>query len=294
MILSMTGYGAAEHVEDGISYALELRSLNHRYFKLLIKLPEHLQFAEPTVEKMLRSRLGRGSVSCVLRARSDGLADTGTINVAAMQQYLDQMSKVKLPKGITATIDLGMVANLPGVCQPPDVDEEMQQRQLKMIEDLTCRAADALLEMRRGEGQALRADITGICDAVRKQLSSIQHRAPQVIEEYHERLHARVNTLMQRGGFELEADGLMREVAIYAERCDISEELARLHAHLDQFVELCDRKEPVGRTLDFLAQELLREANTIGSKSNDAVIARSVVEIKGLIDRLKEQVQNVE
>ena len=99
---------------------------------------------------------------------------------------------------------------------------------------------------------------------------------------------------MKGGGFELEAEGLMREVAIFAERCDISEELTRLNAHLDQFAELCDRDVPVGRTLDFLTQELLREANTIASKSNDAVIARRVVEIKGLIDRLKEQVQNVE
>ena len=114
------------------------------------------------------------------------------------------------------------------------------------------------------------------------------------MNEYHVRLESRVSALMKGGGFELEADALSREVAVFAERCDITEEVTRLQSHLDQFVELCNREEPTGRTLDFLSQELLREANTIGSKSNDATIARHVVEMKTLIDRIKEQVQNVE
>jgi uncharacterized protein (TIGR00255 family) len=137
-------------------------------------------------------------------------------------------------------------------------------------------------------------DLYASLAGIRREVESVQGRAPMVVDEYHERLKARVGMLMQKGGFELQADGLMREVAIFAERCDIGEEINRLSSHLDQFVELCERGEQVGRTLDFLTQELLREANTIGSKSNDAVIARSVVTVKGLIDRLKEQVQNVE
>jgi len=148
--------------------------------------------------------------------------------------------------------------------------------------------------MRREEGQALRRDLLGSCDAIRDHLSQIAAQAPKVVDEYHQRLKTRVETLMRAGGFELEAEGLMREVAVFAERCDISEEIARLRSHLDQFTQLCDREDRVGRTLEFLSQEMLREANTVASKSNNADIARSVVEIKGLIDRLKEQVQNVE
>ena len=163
-----------------------------------------------------------------------------------------------------------------------------------MLTELTNRGLDALMDMRRDEGRSLHDDLLGYCEAVRTRLASIASRAPGVIDEYRERLRSRVASLMQSGGFQLEADGLLREVAVFAERCDISEEITRMGSHLDQFVEVCGRDEQVGRTLDFLAQELLREANTIGSKSNDAAIARSVVEIKGLIDRLKEQVQNVE
>ena len=122
----------------------------------------------------------------------------------------------------------------------------------------------------------------------------MSERAPMVVEEYHQRLKSRVASLLEAGGFELHEEGLMREVAVFAERCDITEELTRLGSHLDQFLDLCDRPEPVGRTLDFLTQELLREANTIASKSNDTAIARNVVEVKATIDRMKEQVQNVE
>jgi len=125
-------------------------------------------------------------------------------------------------------------------------------------------------------------------------LVEIAKRAPGVIDEYHERLRSRVAALMEAGGFELQEDGLIREVAVFAERCDIAEEVTRIESHLMQFDELCARSEPVGRTLDFLTQELLREANTIASKSNDAAIARNIVEVKTIIDRLKEQVQNVE
>ncbi len=294
MILSMTGFGAAELNEAASCYAVEVRSLNHRYLKLSLKLPDYLQFAEPTVEKLLRQRLARGSVTCTVRFRSDNGDEQAALNTTVLQSYLDQMAGVRLPDGVAATVDLGVVATLPGVCQGPDTDEEAKKRRLGAIEKATALAIDALLDMRQNEGLALRSDMMASCEKVRTHLAAIAARTPVVVDEYHDRLRTRVGNLMQKGGFELEAEGLMREVAIYAERCDISEEVTRLGVHLDQFAELCDRSEPVGRTLDFLSQELLREANTIASKSNDAEIARSVVEIKGLIDRLKEQVQNVE
>ncbi len=294
MIQSMTGYGAAQHVEDGVSYALEIRSLNNRYLKLSIKLPEHLQFLEGDVDKLLRSRLVRGSISYTLRVRSEGDVGLRSINPAAVQRYVEQLSEVQTPPGTAATVDLATIAMLPGVCDSPELNEGARQHQWDVVADLTNRAIDVLIAMRREEGQALRTDLLRCCEAIRVRLSECKARAPSVIEEYHERLKSRVAILMQSGGFELEAEGLMREVAVYAERCDISEEIARLGSHLDQFGGLCDREDQVGRTLDFLTQEMLREANTIASKSNDAAIARSVVEIKGLIDRLKEQVQNVE
>ncbi len=294
MIESMTGYGAAEHVEDGVSYALEARSVNHRYLKLSIKLPELLQFAERVAEKVIRSRLARGSVSCTLRMRSEGGGNIIPIAVETLQRYVDQLGQVRLPATVRATIDLGAMTALPGVCQPPEPEDEVRQRQLEIVEDLAARAMDSLLAMRREEGRALHDALLECCGAIRAELAGIVEHAPKVIEEYHDRLKARVEVLMQNGGFELEADGLMREVAIYAERTDIAEEATRMTSHLDQFAGLCDPGECVGRTLDFLTQELLREANTIASKSNNAAITRGVIQIKGHIDRIKEQVQNVQ
>ena len=195
---------------------------------------------------------------------------------------------------MTATLDLGCLAGLPGVCRTDGMSEEQRERFGAVLEELTSEALDVLTEMRAQEGKVLCADLLGACREARGELRKIEAEAPNVVEEYHERLRSRVAMLMEKGGFELQADGLMREVAIYAERCDVSEELTRLSAHLDQFEALCGQGDRVGRKLDFITQELLREANTIASKTNNVSIARSVVEIKGMIDRLKEQVQNVE
>jgi len=294
MIQSMTGYGTAQYAENGVSYALEIRTVNNRYLKLAIRLPDHIQFVEPVVEKLLRQRVVRGTVTYTLRVRSDAEAGGRSINLPVLQHYVDQMAHVHLPGQIAATIDLGALAALPGVCDLPELDERAQSLHLDIIGKLTSQALDALTSMRGDEGRALCDDLFRCCDAIRTQLEQVQARAPFVVDEYHARLKSRVSALMQAGGFDLAADGLMREVALFAERCDIGEELARLTSHLDQFVELCRRDEQIGRTLDFLTQELLREANTIASKSNDAAIARSIVEVKGMIDRLREQSQNVE
>jgi uncharacterized protein (TIGR00255 family) len=293
MILSMTGYGSARHAENGVAHELEVRSVNNRYLKLAIKLPEHLQFAESEIDKLLRSRLARGSVTLTLRLRGEALT-AAPLDTHLLQQYVNLLSQVRLPGGVQPVVDLAAVAALPGVTGPVNLDDQARQKALHMMTELANRGLDSLLAMRREEGRLLHDDLTTCCDAVRRKLAVVADRAPTVIHEYRDRLQTRVAALMQSGGFELEADALAREVALFAERCDISEEIQRLNSHLDQFHELCGRGEQVGRTMDFLAQEMLREANTIGSKSNDAAIARNVVEIKGLIDRLKEQVQNVE
>lgn len=294
MIQSMTGYGAAERAEAGVVYALELKSVNHRYLKISLKLPEDWQFAEAALEKRIRERLSRGSVVCALRIKQDAAGSAETINLAAMQSYLDQLAQVGLPAGVTATIDLATLASLPGCTHTPQIEDETRETEFAIVESVLDRALDDLIAMRREEGGALQEELLRIADEVRARIMAIDEWAPCVVDEYHERLRARVTTLLNKGEFELQAEGLMREVAIYAERCDVSEELTRLKSHLDQFRQLCERDESVGRTLEFLTQELLREANTIASKSNHAGIARNVVDIKGLIDRLKEQVQNVE
>lgn len=294
MMFSMTGYGAAEHAENGVSYALELRSVNHRYLKLHIKLPENLQFLEPALEKQVRGRMARGSVLYALRVRREEDPGVRSLNLAALQAYMERLGAATVPQGVHATVDLATLATLPGVCEQPDLDDQQRDERRRIVTDLTSRALDDLTAMRRQEGEALLRDLAGICEAIRKELGRVGERSPGVVNEYHERLRNRVAVLTSAAKLELDGDALAREVALYADRSDISEEIMRVNSHLDQFAEISGRGEPVGRTLDFLTQELLREANTIASKSNDAAIARSVVEIKSLIDRLKEQVQNVE
>lgn len=292
MIVSMTGYGAAEQVENGRTYALEIRSVNNRYFKATLKLPERLQFLETEVERLLRARISRGSVTYALRVKDRNESGASALNVGALQEYVDQLTRVRVAPGVQTTIDLSSLTALPGVAEQPD--ENDRETVLRTITGLTDRVLGSVVAMRRGEGEALRRDLVQSCREIRSELDSIRLRAPGVVTEYHQRLRDRVATLLNAGELALDADALAREVAVFAERCDISEEITRLTSHLDQFAQLCDRGEQVGRTLDFLTQELLREANTIASKSNDAGITRSVVEIKGRIDRLREQVQNVE
>ncbi|MBI4578123.1 MAG: YicC family protein [Planctomycetes bacterium] len=292
MILSMTGYGEAQRTEDGVSYALEIKSLNNRYLKTSIKLPEHLSVFEGEVERVLRERLDRGSITYGLRVRDSRADAAQEINVAAVQSYVSQLSQVSVT-GPTQ-IDLAAILALPGVVQPPEISEAERERQWRIIAELTEEAVRHLIGMRQAEGRAIREDLLEQCRKIREHLAVIAERAPLVVQEYHQRLLQRTNELLNESKLQLTLDDLKREVAVFAERCDINEELARLGSHLDQFARLCDGNEQAGRKLDFLAQELLREANTIGSKANDSTIAHHIIEIKGAIDRLKEQVQNVE
>ncbi|MCC7291162.1 MAG: YicC family protein [Phycisphaerales bacterium] len=294
MIVSMTGCGEAVHSEGTVGYSLEIRSVNNRYFKSIIKLPDSLQFLEDRIEKLLRGELRRGSVFYQLRTHNDVEGSAASINVAVLQLYIEQLTKTRLPSGVHAQLDLGTLSALPGVCETPQPDEQLSEHRGAIVEGMTRRALASLQKMRAEEGRALLRDLSEHCTRMREQLVVIREHAPKVIAEYRDKLKQRVDRLLAEARLELDSDTLAREIALYADRCDISEELSRLASHLDQFTEACAKEDHVGRKLDFLTQELLREANTIGSKSNDVAIARCIVEMKSLIDRLKEQVQNVE
>jgi uncharacterized protein (TIGR00255 family) len=292
MISSMTGYGEVQCSDGDISYVLELRTVNSRYLKFTIKLPDSLSIFEPQLEQLLRTRLTRGSVAFTLRVRDSSAEAAQEVNQAAVIRYVQQLRAV-LHEG-PVRVDLATLLMLPGVCQPPPIDESKRARQWEVLERLTGEALDRLMEMRRIEGRGLAEDFSRQCAAIRENLQAVAERAPTVLAEYHQRLCQRANELLAESRLQLVLDDVRREVALYAERCDINEEVARLRSHLDQFERACGVREPVGRKLDFLSQEMLREANTLGSKANDAAIAQHVIEIKGAIDRIKEQVQNVE
>jgi uncharacterized protein (TIGR00255 family) len=215
------------------------------------------------------------------------------INVPALQAYLDQLRQVKALDGLVQ-IDLASLMQLPGVCQEPRDETDEIARHGEVIRELTGRAIEKLEGMRQREGQSLFNDLMKHVTLMRGELSEIQSRAPFVIDEYHKKLLQRVNTLMSKAELQVNQQDLLKEIAVFSERADISEEIARLTHHLEQFEQACRSGEHAGRKLDFITQEMLREANTIASKANDASIAGRIVDIKGAIDRLKEQVQNVE
>ena len=293
MIVSMTGFGDATAERDGTHYSVEIRSLNNRFFKSVIKLPDNVSGLEPELETMLREQLGRGSITYIHKMRSQSAEAAYLINTEALDAYLAQLQNIKHANG-NLNIDLGALLALPGVCQEPRDESDEIERHGTTIREITAKAVIKLNTMRAREGEALFKDLMKHITVISTNLSEIAKRAPFVIDDYHKRLTQRVNTLISKAELTVNQADLLKEVAVFAERADISEEIQRLTSHLEAFESACRTSDHAGRKLDFITQEMLREANTIASKANDAQIARHIVEIKGAIDRLKEQVQNVE
>lgn len=293
----MTGYGDASAQIDGVHYFVEVRSLNNKYFKANIRLAEEFQGLEAELESRLRERLTRGTVTITARCSDETASAAHTINLGALNSYLEQLGALPQIASGQWRIEASALLGLPGVLQPPANEEERVQRVRAAFFQLLDKALASLIAMREREGGALAADLEGHRAHIVARLAEIEERAPSVVAEYQSRLKSRIENLLREAQIAIEPGDLVKEIAIYAERTDIAEELKRLSGHLEQFREMLTAKassRPLGRTLDFLAQEMLREANTIASKSPDAVIARAAVEIKGAIDRIKEQAQNVE
>lgn len=296
MIRSMTGFGDASHQRDGASWFVEVRSLNNKYFKANIRLPEELQGLEAEIESELRRRLSRGSVTLIANCTQTSEDAAFTVNHRALEKYIEQIRRAPaVAQGLVA-LDAATLLQLPGVLQPPADEEARLDKGRAALAPLVARAVDGLIEMRTREGQMLRDELMRQHDLIRANLEEIRRLAPRVVGEYEQRLHQRIRTLLDQANLRAEPADVIREIAVYAEKTDIHEEVTRLDEHLRHFADLLSKQDesPVGRTLDFLTQELLREANTIASKSPDATISRLIVEIKGAIDRIKEQAQNVE
>lgn len=291
MILSMTGFGEASLEEAGHVYHVEIRSVNNRYLKLATRLPEQFEFLEAEIESVVRKRITRGSLTLKLHYRDLSAAAAQEINVEAVKHYLSQLSSIMQPN---FNVDVATLAMLPGVCQPQEISDEQREQCAAVALRLADQAISKLIEMRNVEGQVLADDLRKHCGIVRENLAAIEARIGTVVVEYRDRLLHRVRELLAGSGAKLGEEDLLREVSVYAERSDISEEISRLRSHLDQFDVNLGNREPSGRKLDFISQEMLREANTIGSKAGDAAIARHTIEIKAAIDRIKEQVQNAE
>ena len=298
MIRSMTGFGAASGEFDGSRFVVEIRAVNGKFYKSTLRLPDELLALEGEIDQLVSKRLGRGSVTIAVRFTPAPGALAATIDRAALSAYLAQLDAA-IPAELRdrCTIDASALLPLPGViAQSAGSDDRMLGVAREAIAKLVGEACDRLVEMRRREGAGLAVQLRELGGELGERLERIAERSPEVIVGYRERLRSRIDTLLAESGTALREEDLLREVAIYADRSDIAEEVIRLRGHLGQLEQVLTPSDgrPAGRVLDFLAQEMLREANTIASKSSDAEITREVVEIKGLIERIKEQAQNVE
>ena len=298
MINSMTGYGAAQGQYDGVAYTIEVKTVNNRYFKARLKLPESLSFLEKDIEKVLRENLSRGMVNFSLELKNVSENIPFDIDEAALGSLMERLSKIASSSESECTIDMSGLLTIPGILSPVQPDKSKVEEIKDNILSISQQAIDDLIQMRAAEGAALASDMIEHCKTIENNLKKICAQSGSVPEEQARKLTKRVNSLLAEAKLQLNEEMLAREVAIFADRSDVSEEIARLESHLQQFTESCQQsceaEGQIGRRMDFICQEMLREANTIASKSSDIEITRCVVEMKSLIDRLKEQVQNIE
>ena len=290
----MTGHGEAHCVADGVSVAVEVRTVNSRYFKATIRAGDGLAALESRIEGMVRQHVRRGTVQVVIRLDRQPDAGDYRLNSVVLAGYRKQLEAMYDQLHIADTIHLEALLALPGVVNDRPVVRTDSERDWPLIEAGLHEALDGLTRMRTEEGEAMAADLRAQRESIAAQVEEIAVRAPLVVDAYRDRLTDRLKQLLADFDVKVDASDIVREVGIFAERSDISEELVRLRSHLDQFSGMLQSSDSNGRKLEFLTQEMFRETNTIGSKANDAEIARHVIDIKASIERIREMIQNVE
>lgn len=288
---SMTGFGAGEAPLGHGRLVVEVRTVNHRFLDVRVRLPKELADCAMMVEQLTRGRLSRGR--CEISVRLDGAAHAGAIlDRARARAAFAALAEVRDELAPGAELPLTLLATVPDLFVVSSEGEVARMREALTV--ATHGALDAMDAMRAREGEGLRRDVAKRAHGLRLLVRAIAARVPDVLEGYRRRLRERIRTLMSTEEAPVDEARLEQEVVLFADRTDISEELTRLEIHLDGAAELLDCSEPCGRRLDFLLQEIGREINTIGAKSQDAAIARAVVEAKAELERVREQVQNVE
>ena len=288
---SMTGYGRGEAEVNGRTLVVELKSVNHRFLDLSIKLPRVLLFAEDAMKKTISSRLSRGHIDVFTTYTAPADQGARALNADLAASYLAMGKSLSESFGVKNDLTASSLLRQQGVVEETSVtlpEEDI----LSLVQAATNRALDSLLKMRETEGRAITADIMTKLAEIERLTGLIEERAPLVTAEYRARLEERMREALS--GADYDETRLLTEVALFADKCAIDEELARLHAHIDHYRKILSTEPTAGRKLDFLTQELNREANTIGSKANDAAIAENVVLLKCEIEKVREQIQNLE
>ena len=292
-VRSMTGYGSGRAAtSDGVPCTVEVQSVNRRQGEVVVNLPRELASLEPAMRELVHARVARGRlVVNVLPQPRAAANNTPAIDRAAARAYYDAMLALRDELGAGGEISIESVLRAPGVLRAGD--EPLDPETLRpSVETALRHALDELIKMRAREGQHLADDLRARLEEIRTHLAAIRQRQPDATAHHRQALHER----LRRAGLELPIDDerLAKEIVLFADRCDISEEVTRLESHLDQFRALLEKDEPVGRTMDFLSQEMGRELNTLGAKANDLAIGQLALACKTELDKVREQVQNIE
>lgn len=290
----MTGFGEAHRQTDGVAVAVEVRTINNRYFKLTLKCGEGYSLLEPDIEGVVRQQIRRGTVQVSLRVDRVRGSEDYQLNQVVLANYRRQIEQLSERWQLGELVPLAQLLLLPGVVIENPTSPAEAEEEWPLVRETLVAAMENLAHMRREEGRAMAADLRANCLAIASELKQIEERAPLVVEAYRSRLVERLQGMLAEFAVTLDPADLIKEVGLFAERSDISEEIVRLRSHLEQFDSIMELPESSGRKLEFLTQEMFRETNTIGSKANDVQIARHVIEIKASIERIREMIQNVE
>ena len=290
MLTSMTGHGQAHQTADGVQVWAEVRAVNNRYLKVSFSYADRAVDLESDAKALVQKYVRRGSVHISLEVQREKSSPHYRLNTDLLQVLLEQL------RSIDSTAQVESLLCLPGIVVDAGQREHREEPtdESKLLLATIEEALQRLVQMRQTEGTSAANDLLVNCGEIQKHLTAIESRAPEVSKDYSRRLTERINKMLAEHEVSIQPADVVREVGIFADKCDISEETVRLQTHIDQFTEIINSGQGDGRKLEFLSQEMLRETNTIGSKANDSQIAQNVVEIKTAIDRIREMTQNVE
>ena len=292
MIKSMTGFGRAQETVDGMTVTVELKSVNHRYFEFTAKVPRTYGFLEEKLKSFLNARVSRGKMECYVSIENLEESDMEVVvNPSLAKGYVDALRTLSETFGLKEDYSAISIAKFPDVLtlRKAPADEEKIWNAVQKVTEL---AMERFVTMRETEGEKLRADILSKADTILEHVAFVESRSPKTVREYHEKLRQRMEELLENT--QVDEQRLLTEAAIFADKVAVDEETVRLRSHISQLREFLNADEPIGRKLDFLVQEMNRESNTIGSKAQDVEIAKRVIAIKAEVEKIREQVQNIE
>lgn len=291
MIKSMTGYGKANLIHDLKNYQVEIKSVNHRYLDISVKMPKVLSYLEEEIKKEIAKKIKRGKIDVFVTFENSSAKDKDIkINTEIAKLYIQELRKLAQEENLQANIEVTEISKLPDVLSIKNVQEDETIKQ-ELIE-VTRMATENLVKMRETEGNKLAQDLLSRIEFINKKNQEISSLSTGLIQEYVVKLEGRIKEILKNQ--EIDESRLAQEVVLYADKCSIEEEVTRLNSHIIQFQEFLNSKEPIGKKLDFMLQEMNRETNTIGSKSNNLEITNGVIDIKTELENIREQVQNIE